>query len=216
KYVELRSEHIPSGLFERENTPLLSGILRGVERESLRVTDGGCMALTDHPIGLGSALTHPQITTDFSESLLEFITPPSHRLHTLLDQLKALHTYTYQHIGDELLWSHSMPCMVGDNDSIPVARYGTTNRGKMKTVYRIGLGHRYGRVMQTVAGVHYNFSLPGSFWAFMHQNEGAVEDLDQYTTRRYFDLIRNFRRNYWLLIYLFGSSPAICRSFVKG
>lgn len=216
KYVELGQQQIPGGLFDRENAPLLSGILRGVEKESLRVTPQGCMALTDHPYGLGSALTHPQITTDFSEALLEFITPPSHRLTTLLDQLTGLHKFTYQHIGDELLWSHSMPCMVGGNDDIPVARYGSTNRGKMKTIYRIGLGHRYGRVMQTVAGVHYNFSLPGSFWAFMHQHEGSVEDLDRYTTRRYFDLIRNFRRHYWMLIYLFGASPAICRSFVKG
>lgn len=216
KTVELGREQIPAGLFDRENAPLLSSILRGVEKESLRVTPGGCMATSDHPKGLGSALTHPQITTDFSESLLEFITPPSHRLSTLLEQLSALHKYTYQHIGEELLWSHSMPCMVGNSEDIPVARYGSTNRGNMKTIYRIGLGHRYGRVMQTVAGVHYNFSLPSSFWAFMHQHEGSVEELDQYTTRRYFDLIRNFRRHYWLLIYLFGASPAICRSFVKG
>ncbi len=216
KYVELGREQIPAGLFDRENAPLLSGILRGVEKESLRVTQTGCMALTDHPRGLGSALTHPQITTDFSESLLEFITPPSHRVTTLLDQLTALHRFTYQHINDELLWGHSMPCMIAGSDDIPVARYGSTNRGRMKTVYRIGLGHRYGRVMQTVAGVHYNFSLPNSFWAFMHQHEGSVEELDQYTTRRYFDLIRNFRRHYWLLIYLFGASPALCRSFVKG
>jgi glutamate--cysteine ligase len=216
KYVELGREQIPAGLFDRENAPLLSGILRGVEKESLRVTPTGCIALTDHPRGLGSALTHPQITTDFSESLLEFITPPSHRVTTLLDQLTALHRFTYQHIEGEFLWGHSMPCLVGSGDDIPVARYGTTNRGKMKTVYRIGLGHRYGRVMQTVAGVHYNFSLPSSFWAFMHQHEGSVEELDQYTTRRYFDLIRNFRRHYWLLIYLFGASPALCSSFVKG
>lgn len=215
QYTKLSPEQIPAGLFDRENAPLLSGILRGVEKECLRVADSGWIAATTHPIGLGSALTHPQITTDFSEALLEFITPPSHRLGMLLEQLTSLHQFTYRHIDDELLWSHSMPCLVGKSDDIPVALYGTTNRGKMKTVYRIGLGHRYGRVMQTVAGVHYNFSLPGSFWAFMHQNEGSVEGLDQYTNRRYFDLIRNFRRNYWLLIYLFGASPALCRSFVQ-
>lgn len=216
KHVEFSREQIPAGLFDRENSPLLSGILRGVEKESLRVTPAGCMAMTEHPRGLGSALTHPQITTDFSESLLEFITPPSHRVSTLFDQLTALHRFTYEHIGEEMLWNHSMPCLVGAGDEIPVARYGSTNRGQMKTIYRVGLGHRYGRVMQTVAGVHYNFSLPGSFWAFMHQHEGSAEELDQYTTRRYFDLIRNFRRHYWLLIYLFGASPALCRSFVAG
>src|SRR5690606_32407229 len=112
KYVEFGREQIPAGLFDRENSPLLSGILRGVERESLRVTPDGYMAMTDHPRALGSALTHPQITTDFSESLLEFITPPSHRVPALFDQLAALHRFTYQHIGDEMLWSHSMPCLL--------------------------------------------------------------------------------------------------------
>lgn len=207
---------IPRALFEQENAPLLTGILRGIEKESLRVTTEGHLAHTPHPAVLGSALTHPQITTDFSEALLEFITPPSHRIGTLLEQLQGSHQYTYQHLGDELLWSSSMPCMVGNEADIPVALYGSSNRAKMKTIYRVGLGHRYGRTMQTVAGVHFNFSLATPFWAFMHQHEGSSEDLDDFITRRYFDLIRNFRRNYWLLIYLFGSSPAICRSFVKG
>lgn len=210
------SPHIPSALFDPENAPLLAGMLRGIEKESLRVTAEGHLALTPHPVALGSALTHPQITTDFSEALLEFITPPSHRVGTLLEQLHGSHQFTYQHLGDELLWSSSMPCMVGEESEIPVALYGNSNRAKMKTIYRIGLGHRYGRTMQTVAGVHFNFSLSKPFWAFMHQHEGSAEELDDYITRRYFDLIRNFRRNYWLLIYLFGSSPAICRSFVKG
>ncbi len=216
KVIDLNREKIPGGLFDVENMPLLTGILRGVEKESLRVTPAAHLARTGHPPGLGSALTHPQITTDFSESLLEFITPPSHRISTLLEQLKTLHRYTYEHIGEELLWGHSMPCELDSDADIPVALYGTTNRGQMKTVYRIGLGHRYGRVMQTVAGVHFNFSLPNSFWAFMHQQEGSVEELDSYIARRYFDLIRNFRRHYWLLIYLFGASPALCSSFVAG
>lgn len=212
----LELTNIPRALFELENAPLLSGILRGIEKESLRVTAEGHLAHTPHPQALGSALTHPQITTDFSEALLEFITPPSHRISSLLEQLKNSHQFTYQHLGDELLWSSSMPCMVGEADTIPVAIYGSSNRAKMKTIYRVGLGHRYGRTMQTIAGVHFNFSLPKPFWAFMHQHEQSSEDLDDFTTRRYFNLIRNFRRNYWLLIYLFGSSPAVCRSFVKG
>lgn len=214
KLVDLSREKLPAGLFDPENAPLLTGILRGVEKESLRATPSGHLALTGHPPGLGSALTHPQITTDFSEALLEFITPPSHRIGTLMEQLKTLHQFTYQHLGEELLWGHSMPCLVGSSDDIPVARYGTTNRGVMKSIYRIGLGHRYGRVMQTVAGVHFNFSLPVSFWTFMHQQDGSVEELDTYIARRYFDLIRNFRRHYWLLVYLFGASPALCSSFV--
>ena len=123
---------------------------------------------------------------------------------------------TYRNIGSELLWANSMPCLVGSDAEIPVAQYGSSNRAKMKTIYRVGLGHRYGRVMQTVAGLHFNFSLPTTLWAFLHLHENSIEDLREYTTRRYFDLIRNFRRNYWLLIYLFGASPAVCKTFVHG
>lgn len=209
-------ETLPSELRKPENAPLLGGILRGIEKESLRVSAEGVLSLTDHPKALGAALTHPKITTDFSEALLEFITPPSHCLPSLFEQLEAVHDFTYRNLGREMLWASSMPCSVGEANSIPVARYGTSNRGRMKTVYRVGLGHRYGRVMQTVAGVHYNFSLPRAFWAFLHQQEGSGQDLKEFIDSRYFDLIRNFRRYYWLLLYLFGASPAFCRSFVSG
>ena len=209
-------ESIPAALFEADNFPLLAGILRGVEKESLRVSATGQLSLTDHPSSLGSALTHPRITTDFSEALLEFITPPSHLISQLTEQLRQLHAFTYQNLGDEALWVNSMPCAPDAAHEIPVARYGSSHRGRMKTVYRLGLGHRYGRVMQTVAGLHYNFSLPRAFWAFLHQHERATSDLADYIDTRYFDLIRNFRRNYWLLMYLFGASPALCSSFVSG
>lgn len=209
-------EALPETLAEAENAPLLTGILRGVEKESLRVTADATLALTDHPAALGAALTHPQITTDFSEALLEFITPPSHLLSHMMSQLRLLHAFTYQNLGDELLWVNSMPCQVGHADDIPVARYGASHRGRMKTIYRVGLGHRYGRVMQTVAGLHYNFSLPRAFWAYLHQHEQSTLELADFIDKRYFDLIRNFRRNYWLLLYLFGASPALCSSFVEG
>ncbi len=214
--VTLAANAIPESLFTPEYFPLLSGILRGVEKESLRVTPEGTLAKTPHPKVLGAALTHPQITTDFSEALLEFITPPSHLVGQLLKQLHNIHAFTYHHLGEELLWVNSMPCMVGTDQDIPLAQYGTGYRGKMKTVYRMGLGHRYGRVMQTVAGVHYNFSLPRAFWAYLHTVEGSNLELKDYIDSRYFGLIRNFRRYYWLLLYCFGASPAVCKSFVKG
>jgi glutamate--cysteine ligase len=207
---------VPADLLAPENAGLLTGMKRGIEKESLRVTADGRLAQTAHPWPLGSALTHAQITTDFSEALLEFITPPSTSINQLLTDLRSSHQFTYQNLGDELLWVNSMPCMMARSNDIPVAQYGPSNRARMKTIYRVGLGHRYGRIMQTVAGVHFNFSLPDSFWAFLHEQESSKETLKDYTTRRYFDLIRNFRRHYWLLIYLFGSSPAICRSFVHG
>ncbi len=208
-------DRLPRALFEPSNAPLLTGILRGVEKESLRTSQSGHLSQTEHPLSLGAALTHPHITTDFSEALVEFITPPSHRIEEVTTHLDALHRFSHAQLGNEMLWSHSMPCALPNDDDIPVARYGTSNTGRMKTIYRVGLGHRYGRVMQTVAGVHYNFSLPNAFWAFLHATEGSSHNLDDFRTERYFDLIRNFRRHYWLLIYLFGASPAVCSSFVK-
>lgn len=194
----------------------LGGIRRGVEKESLRVTPAGRLAQTPHPHGLGSALTHPHITTDYSEALLEFITQPFDRIGSVLQQLDRIHRYTYAAMGDELLWPVSMPCELGTEAEIPVALYGSSNSGTMKTVYRLGLGHRYGRKMQTIAGVHYNFSLSDDFWRELQALEGDQQSLQEYKTQRYFDLIRNFRRNVWLLIYLFGAAPAVDRSFLDG
>lgn len=202
---------------EPANNASLRGILRGLEKESLRVTPEGTLAQTDHPRALGSALTHPHITTDYSEALLEFITEPFADVEHLLAQLDNIHRFTYQQlaINRERLWPASMPCILGSDDEIPVARYGTSNSGKMKTVYRVGLGHRYGRSMQTIAGIHYNFSLPDDFWRALQTQSGSQQSLQDFKTERYFGLIRNFRRNFWLLIYLFGASPAVCSCFVK-
>lgn len=205
----------------------LNGIRRGVEKESLRVVPKGkakrkvngqahgALATTPHGEQLGSALTHPHITTDFSEALLEFITEPFRQPEDALQQLHDVHAFTYRAIGDELLWVNSMPCFIADDD-IPVARYGSSNAARMKTIYRLGLGHRYGRLMQTIAGIHYNFSLPDDFWRLLQELEKNSQPLQDYKTQRYFDLIRNFRRYFWLLLYLFGAAPAVCTSFVKG
>lgn len=207
-------ESLPQALFDKKNAPLLSGILRGIEREALRTNSDGQLSKKPHPVGLGSALMHPQITTDFSESLLEFITPPTHQIDDLLYHLESIQKFVVSQLDDEILWATSMPCSLGKDDEIPVAQYGSSNNGVMKTIYRIGLGHRYGRAMQTVAGIHYNFSLPNAFWAFLHQEKNSLDELQNFKDKGYFNLIRNFRRHYWLLIYLFGSSPAICKSFV--
>lgn len=201
-------------LNDTANRPLITGILRGIEKESLRVKPDGSLSQEPHSAALGAALTHPQITTDFSESLLEFITAPSHRLDEVMSQLQQQHRFTAQQLGDEMLWGTSMPCVLPADSDIPVARFGDSNVGRMKTYYRYGLGHRYGRAMQTIAGIHYNFSLPSAFWAMLHQQEKSTTDIQQYKTERYFDLIRNFRRYLWVLLYLFGASPAVSKSFV--
>lgn len=201
-------------LAEPANTTL-TRVFKGLEKESLRITPQGTLAQTPHPRRLGSAMTHPSITTDYSESLLEFITPPMATSEEMLGELDRIQRFTYQQLDNEHLWVSSMPCKLGTDAGIPVGRYGSSNAGKMKTIYRLGLGERYGRSMQTIAGIHYNFSLSDEFWSFWHQREGAGESLQEYKNRRYFDLIRNFRRDFWLLLYLFGASPAVCSSFVK-
>ena len=198
------------------NLPTLNNIVRGIEKESLRVETSGRMATTPHPPALGSALTHPSITTDYSEALLEFITAPSASIDEVLNELEEIHSYTYQHIDDELLWVSSMPCQLGDDSSIPVGQYGSSNNGQMKTVYRLGLGNRYGRLMQTIAGIHYNFSVPDELWQQLHTLENSQQSLKDFKTDGYFALIRNFRRYFWLLLYLLGAAPAVCASFVRG
>lgn len=195
---------------------LLKGALHGIEKEGLRVDGCGALARTAHPRSLGSALTNATITTDFSESLLELITPVYEDPAAALAFLEKLHGFTYQHIGEELIWAGSMPCSIPDSSIIPLARYGTSNIGQMKYVYRVGLAHRYGRMMQSIAGIHYNFSLSEDFWRSYQQTVGDQNSLKTFCSASYFRMIRNFRRHSWLLVYLFGASPALCESFLEG
>ena len=188
---------------------------RGIEKESLRVTPAGDLARTLHPRALGSPLVHPCITTDFSEAQLELITGVHASAEAVLAELTDIHRFVYANTGDDMLWTTSMPCRLGAERDIPIARFGTSNAGRSKTVYRIGLSHRYGRRMQTISGIHYNFSVPDTLWPAIAKGRGESVERD-FVTRAYFGLIRNFRRYSWLLIYLFGASPAACRSFVKG
>jgi glutamate--cysteine ligase len=198
-----------------KNLAGLADLTRGVEKESLRVNRQGTLSRTTHPKALGAALTHPHITTDYSEALLEFITPPEKNINHIINTLEDLHTFTYQHIGDESLWVNSMPCILNDDD-VPIAQYGDSNSGRMKSIYRLGLGHRYGRSMQTIAGIHFNFSVSDDLWEFLHRTDASSLPLVNFKTDGYLKLIRNFRRNFWLLLYLFGAAPAVCSSFIKG
>jgi len=188
----------------------------GLEKESLRVSPEGAIATTAHPASLGSALTHPYITTDYSEALTEFITPPLNNIPELLSFLRDTQTFTYQHLGDELLWAASMPCVLAGGEQIPIAEYGASNIGAMKTVYRRGLGHRYGRMMQVIAGVHYNYSVPEHFWPIYQEIEQDRRATRDFIDDAYLGLIRNLQRFGWLIPYLFGASPAICKSFLNG
>lgn len=195
---------------------VLQGGKKGMEKESLRVSPEGRISTRPHPAGLGSALTHPWVTTDFSEALLELVTPPHATSWETLSFLCDLHQFVYERIGDEMLWATSMPCIVESDASVPIAEFGSSNSGRMKHVYRLGLSHRYGRVMQAISGVHFNYSLPESFWQIYQSCEGSTETAVTFRNAAYFDLLRNYRRLGWIVLYLFGASPAVCKSFLCG
>jgi glutamate--cysteine ligase len=194
---------------------LLCEGLKGIEKESLRISKEGFIAQTPHPRALGSALTHPYITTDYSEALIELITPPFVNIKETLDYLHSIHQFVYEHLDNEILLGASMPCGIDGDESIPIAEYGSSNIGRMKHIYRHGLWHRYGRTMQSIAGIHFNYSVPEALWPVLHREENSSLNLDQYTSEAYFGLIRNFQRIGWLILYLFGASPAICKNFFK-
>lgn len=194
----------------------LADIQRGIEKEGLRVTSDGSISQAGHPGVLGSTLTHPSITTDYSESLLEFITPKQRGVEETIDYLSDLHSFTLRNLADEVVWPSSMPCAINGDESIPIALYGSSNVGQMKHVYRQGLGVRYGRIMQSIAGIHYNFSFPDQFWLAHQKHLGDTQSLKDFRSEHYFSLIRNFRRYSWLLHYLFGASPVIDASFLAG
>ena len=196
--------------------------LKGVEKESLRATPGGELAPTPHPRALGSALTHPWLTTDYSEALLEFVTSPYRERAEVVRQLESLHRFVARNIGDEILWVASMPCEIPGDHAIPIARYGSSNSGRLRHVYRVGLGHRYGRMMQVIAGIHFNFSFAPGFWPVLAETGAAHGDHPAWhgtgralADSHYFGLIRNLLRHGWLLLYLFGASPALSRSFLE-
>ncbi|OLQ84704.1 glutamate--cysteine ligase [Vibrio ponticus] len=197
------------------NPEVFKNFGRGVERETLRYKQGGKLATTPHPSGLGSAYSNNWITTDFAESLLEFITPVSQDIDTLLAQLEDIHHFTQTKLDGEKMWPLSMPCYVSDEDIINLAQYGTSNSGKMKTLYREGLKRRYGSLMQIISGVHFNFSFPDQFWDALH---GEQDEESRQATKSdgYFALIRNYYRFGWLIPFFFGASPALCSSFIQG
>jgi len=203
---------------------LLARGLRGVERETLRVTATGQLATTPHPLALGAALTNEQITTDYSESLLEFITPAEHDIAIALQRLDEIHRFAHVQLRaqGELLWNESMPCVLPDEQDIPIAWYGNSHIGMLKHVYRRGLALRYGKTMQCIAGIHYNFSLNEEVWSLLRgldDREQSVEpsvSARDYQSESYIALIRNFRRYSWLLMYLFGASPALASNFLRG
>ena len=188
----------------------------GLEKESLRVMPEGGIAQTPHPVAWGAPLTHPLITTDFSEALTELVTPPCDSVTEVIQSLDDIQNFIYRNLDNEILWATSMPCVVAGETSIPLAKYGSSNAAQMKTAYRRGLGLRYGRAMQVIAGVHFNYSFSDEFWRLYQQLLDNEEPLQDFVSEQYMGLVRNLLRYGWLVPYLFGASPAVCKSFLNG
>ena len=185
---------------------------RGIEKENLRSSNCS-ISLKAHPKAYGSSLTNSRITTDFSEALIELVTDPNKDLNNCLKELEDIVYFCLKNTDDDF-WPASIPMSIKDEAKIPIADYGDTNSGKLKKLYRVGLSHRYGSMMQTVSGIHYNFSFDDQLFENWAKKEG--ETLREFKDKKYLSLVRNFRRNAWLITYLFGCSPIVPKAFAKG
>jgi glutamate--cysteine ligase len=214
--VDKKFERRLAGLINSGERGVLRGGRKGVEKESLRVSPDGEIVQSRHPRDLGAPLTNEHITTDFSESLIELVTPPFLESWELLQYLCDIHQFVYRHLGDEMLWNTSMPSAVKGDASIPLAQFGNSNVGRMKTVYRHGLGVRYGRMMQAISGVHFNYSFSDALWEVLAHVNQSKDAGQNFISEQYFGVLRNYRRYGWLVLYLFGTSPAVSKSFFAG
>jgi glutamate--cysteine ligase len=205
-----------AGLVNSGERAVLQGGRKGVEKESLRVDPAGELVHTPHPAALGAPLTNEHITTDFSESLIELVTPPFRQTWELLQYLCDIHQFVYRHLDQEMLWSTSMPCSLHRDADIPLAQFGSSNVGRMKTIYRHGLGLRYGRIMQAISGVHFNYSFSSYLWDVLEHVNKSAQPRQDFVSEQYFGVLRNYRRHGWLVLYLFGTSPAVSKSFFAG
>ena len=191
-----------------------SWFLCGIEKEGLRTKGSGKLSDSPHVDSLGSKLTHPLITTDFGESQLELITRPWASTAKALEQLQEVHSFVLSQLpSDEYMWPASMPCKLPDDEQIKIAYFGSSFIGQAKTLYRLGLSHRYGKSMQTVSGLHFNFSLTSSFWQKLAEIKSAECD-QHFLDLNYFSLMRNYRRYTFVINWLFGASPCFDQSFL--
>ena len=214
--IDRNFERRLAGLVNSGERGVLRGGRKGVERESLRVSGSGEIAHSRHPAALGAPLTNEHITTDFSESLIELVTPPFGETWELVQYLCDIHQFVYRHLDEELLWATSMPCAIDGDASIPLAQFGNSNVGRMKTIYRHGLGVRYGRIMQAISGVHFNYSFGPALWGVLQGVNQSKQSQRDFMSEQYFAVLRNYRRYGWLVLYLFGTSPAVSNSFFAG
>jgi glutamate--cysteine ligase len=197
---------------EREVSEILSNSVIGIEKETLRIKNKK-VSSDPHPLKLGSSLMNQFITTDFSEAQLELITPPKKNVQSALKFLDDIQHFVTRNIGDEVLWPFSMPINISSENEIPIAQFGSSNLGLFKNLYRKGLSHRYGKKMQSISGIHFNFSFADEIWPILNDAKTENELLSS-RSDAYFGMLRNLHRMNWLIIYLFGSSPMLPKNLV--
>lgn len=187
----------------------------GIEREGLRCEISGKLALTPHPEVFGEKLRNPYITTDFSESQLELITPAMDTLEQTYDFLSELYDIAVMEIGDEYIWPQSMPCIIPEDKKIPIARFCKCPPGVDAESYRQKLMLKYGGKKQLVSGIHYNFSFKESLIQKLHTAYAPQLDTKSFKNSLYLKVTRNYLRYRWLIIYLLGSTSTMHETYVE-
>ena len=187
----------------------------GIEREGLRCEISGKLALTPHPEVFGEKLRNPYITTDFSESQLELITPAMDTLEQTYDFLSGLYDIAVMEIGDEYIWPQSMPCIIPEDKKIPIARFCKCPPGVDAESYRQKLMLKYGGKKQLVSGIHYNFSFKESLIQKLHTAYAPQLDTKSFKNSLYLKVTRNYLRYRWLIIYLLGSTSTMHETYVE-
>lgn len=187
----------------------------GIEREGLRCEISGKLALTPHPEVFGEKLRNPYITTDFSESQLELITPAMDTLEETYDFLSGLYDIAVMEIGDEYIWPQSMPCIIPEDKKIPIARFCKCPPGVDAESYRQKLMLKYGGKKQLVSGIHYNFSFKESLIQKLHTAYAPQLDTKSFKNSLYLKVTRNYLRYRWLIIYLLGSTSTMHETYVE-
>ena len=185
----------------------------GVEREGLRVGVKGELSRNKHPKVFGNKIMNPYITTDFSESQLELITPVFNTSKEVYDFLNALYDIVALEIGDEYIWPESMPCIIPDDREIPIATFCKCKQGEEARAYREELLRKYGGKIQLISGIHYNFSLDDDVLNKLYENSSKKEDFKTFKDNLYLKIVRNYLRYRWLLIYLLGSTGVVHSSY---
>ncbi len=185
--------------------------LFGLEKENLRVDKAGKLALTPHPAVFGNKLKHPFVTTDFSESQVEMITPPLPEISQAVGFLETIHDIVSLELGDELLWPQSIPPILPADQQIPIASYDED--GAEAREYREFLAQKYGPKNQLFSGIHFNFSFSDKLLEMLYRKANPAISFADFKDELYLKTARQLLRLRWLYVLLYGCSPVVDPSF---